>query len=63
MARDSRAEPVVLLVVALVLMGIVATVIPVMVHRYASRPLADLIGGKGNEIFLERFRSRWQAAK
>ena len=42
MARDSRAQSVALLVVALVLMGIVATVIPVMVHRYVSRPLADL---------------------
>ena len=41
-ARDSRAQSVALLVVALVLMGIVATVIPVMVHRYVSRPLADL---------------------
>ena len=41
-ARDSRAQSVALLVVALVLMGIVATVIPVMVHRYVSRPLGDL---------------------
>ena len=41
-ARDGRAQSVALLIVALVLMGIVATVIPVMVHRYVSRPLADL---------------------
>ncbi len=41
-ARDSRAQSIASIVVALGLMGIVATVIPAMVHRYVSRPLADL---------------------
>jgi two-component system NtrC family sensor kinase len=41
-ARDSRAHAIAAIVVALGLMGIVATVIPAMVHRYVSRPLADL---------------------
>jgi two-component system NtrC family sensor kinase len=41
-ARDSRAHSVAALVVAIVLMGVIATVIPVMVHRYVSQPLADL---------------------
>ena len=41
-ARDSRAQSIAAIVVALGLLGIVATVIPAMVHRYVSRPLADL---------------------
>src|SRR5260221_2190469 len=41
-ARDSRAHSIAALVVALLLMGIVATVIPLTVNRYVSRPLADL---------------------
>ena len=41
-ARDSRAQSIASIVVALGLMGIVATVIPAMVHRYVSQPLADL---------------------
>ncbi len=41
-ARDSRAHSIAALVVALVLMGIVATVIPLTVNRYVSRPLAEL---------------------
>jgi two-component system, NtrC family, sensor kinase len=41
-ARDSRAQTLASFVVAIVLMGIVAAVIPLTVHRYVSRPLADL---------------------
>ena len=41
-ASDSRAQSIASLVVALVLLGVVATVIPLTVHRYVSRPLADL---------------------
>ena len=40
--RDSRAQCVAAIVVALVLLGLVATVIPLRVNRYVSRPLADL---------------------
>ena len=41
-ARDSRAQMVASILVALSLLGIVAAVIPAMVYRYVSRPLADL---------------------
>jgi two-component system NtrC family sensor kinase len=41
-ARDSRAHSIAALLVALLLMGIVATVIPLTVNRYVSRPMADL---------------------
>ena len=41
-ARDNRAHAIAAIVVAIILMGVVATVIPAMVHRYVSRPLADL---------------------
>jgi signal transduction histidine kinase len=41
-ARDSRAQTFAALVVALGLLAIVAAVIPAMVYRYVSRPLADL---------------------
>jgi signal transduction histidine kinase len=41
-ARDNRAHAIAAIVVALILMGVVATVIPAMVHRYVSRPLGDL---------------------
>src|ERR1700693_5798118 len=41
-ARDSRAHSIAALIVAIVLMGVIATVMPLMVHRYVSRPLADL---------------------
>ena len=68
-ARDNRAHAIAAIVVALILMGVVATVIPVMVHRYVSRPLADLSakvmkfsakdsGREGSEVELlsEEFR-------
>ena len=41
-ARDSRAQSIASIVIALALLGIVATVIPLGVHRYVSRPLAEL---------------------
>jgi len=41
-ARDSRAESIASVLVALVLMGVVAIVIPLSVRRYVSRPLDDL---------------------
>src|SRR5260370_12008261 len=41
-ARDIRARSIASLVVALVLIGVVAAVIPAMVNRYVSRPRADL---------------------
>ncbi len=41
-ARDSRAQTLASLVVAIVLMGVVAIVIPLSVRRYVSRPLDDL---------------------
>jgi signal transduction histidine kinase len=41
-ARDNRAHAIAAIVVALVMLAVVATVIPAMVHRYVSRPLADL---------------------
>jgi signal transduction histidine kinase len=41
-ARDSRAQAIASILVALCLLGIVAAVIPAMVYRYVSRPLADL---------------------
>ena len=41
-AGDIRAQSVASVVVAIMLMGVVATVIPLGVHRYVSRPLADL---------------------
>ena len=69
-ARDSRAQSVASFVVAIILMGVVATVIPLTVHRYVSRPLADLSAkvmkfssddpdrGEGSEVELlsEEFR-------
>ena len=41
-ARDSRAHTIAAIIVALVMLAVVATVIPAMVNRYVSRPLADL---------------------
>lgn len=41
-ARDSRAQTIASFVVAMVLMGVVAIVIPLSVRRYVSRPLDDL---------------------
>src|SRR5271155_3451701 len=41
-ARDIQAQSIASVIVAIVLMGIVATVIPLTVNRYVSRPLADL---------------------
>ena len=41
-ARDNRARSIASIVVALVLLGLIATVIPLTVNRYVSRPLADL---------------------
>ncbi len=41
-ARDSRTQSIASIVVALCLLAIVAAVIPAMVYRYVSRPLADL---------------------
>jgi signal transduction histidine kinase len=41
-ARDVRAQSIASVVVAITLFGVVATVIPLSVHRYVSRPLADL---------------------
>ncbi len=41
-ARDSRAQSIASIVVALVLISVVATVIPALVHRYVARPLAEL---------------------
>ncbi len=70
-ARDNRAHAIAAIVVALMLMGIVAAVIPAMVHRYVSRPLADLSAkvtkfsandsdratGSEVELLTEEFRS------
>jgi len=69
-AHDIRAQSIASLAVAILLMGIVATVIPLTVHRYVSRPLADLsakvmkfssddsVRGAGSEVELlgEEFR-------
>ncbi len=41
-ARDNRANFIATLLVAILLLGVVATVIPLSVNRYVSRPLADL---------------------
>jgi two-component system, NtrC family, sensor kinase len=41
-ARDNRANFIASLLVAILLLGVVATVIPLSVNRYVSRPLADL---------------------
>jgi two-component system, NtrC family, sensor kinase len=41
-ARDSRANFIASMLVALLLLGVVATVIPLSVNRYVARPLADL---------------------
>ena len=41
-ARDNRARSIASIVVAFVLLGLIATVIPLTVNRYVSRPLADL---------------------
>jgi signal transduction histidine kinase len=41
-ARDNRSRSIASIVVALVLLGLIATVIPLTVNRYVSRPLADL---------------------
>jgi two-component system, NtrC family, sensor kinase len=43
-ARDIRTQSIASIVVALGLLAILVTVIPAMVHRYVSRPLADLSG-------------------
>src|SRR5579863_75249 len=69
-AGDTRAQSIASFVVAIVLMGVVATVIPLSVHRYVSRPLADLSakvmkfssddsdrgGGSELELLGEEFR-------
>jgi signal transduction histidine kinase len=69
-ARDTRAQSIASFVVAVVLMGVVATVIPLTVHRGVSRPLANLSAkvmkfssddsdrGQGSEVELlgEEFR-------
>src|SRR5271156_2150498 len=69
-ARDIQAQSIASVIVAIVLMGIVATVIPLTVNRYVSRPLADLSAkvmkfsaddsgrGAGSEVELlgEEFR-------
>lgn len=69
-ARDNREQSIASFVVAIVLMGVVATVIPLTVHRCVSRPLANLSGkvmkfssddsdrGGGSEVELlgEEFR-------
>src|SRR5208283_5075712 len=69
-ASDSRAQSIASLVVAIALLGVVATVIPLTVHRYVSRPLADLSakvlkfssddsdrgGGSEVELLSEEFR-------
>ena len=41
-ARDNRANFIASLLVAILLLGVVATVIPLSVNRYVSRPLAEL---------------------
>jgi two-component system NtrC family sensor kinase len=41
-ARDNRANFIASMLVALLLLGVVATVIPLSVNRYVARPLADL---------------------
>ena len=69
-ARDSRAQTLASFVVAIVLMGVVAIVIPLSVRRYVSRPLDDLSakvmkfssddsdrsGGSELELLGEEFR-------
>jgi len=69
-ARDTRAQSIASFVVAIILMGVVATVIPLTVHRGVSRPLANLSAkvmkfslddsdrGPGSEVELlgEEFR-------
>ena len=69
-ASDIRAQSIASIVVAILLMGVVATVIPLTVHRYVSRPLADLSakvmkfssddsawdGGSEVELLSEEFR-------
>ncbi len=69
-ARDTRAQSIASFAVAIVLMGIVATVIPLTVYRGVSRPLANLSAkvmkfssddsdrGQGSEVELlgEEFR-------
>jgi two-component system, NtrC family, sensor kinase len=69
-ARDSRAQSIASFAVAIVLLGVVATVIPLGVNRYVSRPLADLsskvmrfsseestrLGGSEVELLGEEFR-------
>jgi signal transduction histidine kinase len=69
-ARDSHEQSVASFVVAIVLMGVVATVIPLTVHRYVSWPLANLSAkvvkfssddsdrGRGSEVEVlgEEFR-------
>ena len=69
-ARDTRAQSIASFVVAIILMGVVATVIPLTVHRGVSRPLANLSAkvkkfssddsdrGQGSEVELlgEEFR-------
>ena len=41
-AKDTRAQSIASFVVAIMLLGVVATVIPLSVRRYVSRPLAEL---------------------
>ncbi|MGD0076711.1 MAG: HAMP domain-containing sensor histidine kinase, partial [Candidatus Binataceae bacterium] len=69
-ASDSRAQSIASFVVAIVLMGVIATTIPLSVHRYVSRPLANLSakvmkfssddsdrgGGSEVELLSEEFR-------
>jgi signal transduction histidine kinase len=69
-AKDIRAQSIASFAVAILLLIVVATVIPVSVHRYVSRPLAnlsakvmkfsladsDLIAGSEVELVSEEFR-------
>jgi signal transduction histidine kinase len=65
-ARDSRAQSIASVLVAIVLLGVVAIVIPLSVNRYVSRPLSELSskvmkfstdgGGSEVELLSEEFR-------
>jgi two-component system, NtrC family, sensor kinase len=76
-SREIRAQTFASFIVAIVLMSVVATVIPLTVHRYVSRPLADLsakamafssndsdpVGGSEVELIGEEFRKLDQQLK
>lgn len=49
-ARDTRAQSIASFAVALMLLGVVATVIPLGVHRYVAA--AGRSVGEGNEVFV-----------